>query len=348
MSAFIVSSNTDGKISTTARVGKRPITANPAKCLLSGVLGTSNARMEDTNKPGTRPDFSMLGGSDLGFVEACVAPEYQLYNCFNSICAVCGNDSIGFGRCDVSEERVVLITGSATGLGAALIRSFAGKGFGVVINHLIDGQANALGQEIEENYGREKLLMCRADVADRVAVRAMYENIIGTFGRIDILINCAGINRDGPFAEMSDESWDSVISAHLKGHFVCGQEFVRHNPDREGVIINMGAAAGSTGRKNGANFCAAKAGVLVLTKCMALELAPRIRVNCLVPGSVKTDEVSERYKLETDEGLEKELATLPLGRLGEFEDVTRMVHCIVDSNFTTGAKFFVNGGQYMH
>ena len=81
---------------------------------------------------------------------------------------------------------------------------------------------------------------------------------------------------------------------------------------------------------------------------MALELAPRIRVNCLVPGSVKTREVIERYDLETDEGLSKELETLPMDRLGEFEDITHMVHCIVDARFTTGAKFFVNGGQYMH
>lgn len=248
----------------------------------------------------------------------------------------------------MSEERVVLVTGSATGLGAALIRSFAASGFGVVINYLVDGGADALGREIEEAYGSEKVLAYQADVANRAAVRTMYDRIVDHFGRIDVLINCAGINRDAPFTEITDESWDAVISAHLKGHFVCGQEFVFHNADQEGVIINVGAAAGSTGRKNGADFCAAKAGVIVLTKCMALELAPGIRVNCLIPGSVGTGEVVERYQLETEEGLAKELATLPMGRLGEFEDITHMAHCIVDARFTTGAKFFVNGGQYMH
>ena len=175
----------------------------------------------------------------------------------------------------------------------------------------------------------------------------MYGKIIATFGWVDVLVNCAGINRDAPFTAITDDTWDSVIAAHLKGHFVCGQEYVFHNPDREGVIINVGAAAGSTGRTNGANFCAAKAGVIVLTKCMALELAPRIRVNCLIPGSVRTREVTERYALETEEGLAKELATLPMDRLGEVEDVAHMVHCMVDARFTTGANFFVNGGQYM-
>lgn len=248
----------------------------------------------------------------------------------------------------MSEERVVLITGAATGLGAEIAKSFASKGFGVVINYFLDGEADALYEELSDAYGAARILTFQADVADREAVKAMYAKTIETFGRVDILINCAGINRDAPFTEITDETWDAVVSAHLKGHFVCGQEFVFHNTDREGVIINLGAAAGSIGRRNGANFCAAKAGVIVLTKCMALELAPRIRVNCLVPGSVRTREVIERYDLETDEGLKAELATLPMGRLGEFEDITHMVHCIVDAKFTTGAKFYVNGGQYMH
>lgn len=248
----------------------------------------------------------------------------------------------------MKEERVVLVTGSATGLGAEIIKSFAAKEFRVVINYFADGDADSLNQEIEASYGETSVLAFQADVADRQQVRAMFDETIKRFGRVDILVNCAGINIDSPFMDITDETWDAVISAHLKGHFVCGQEFVSHNPDREGVIINLGAAAGSTGRKNGANFCAAKAGVIVLTKCMALELAPRIRVNCLVPGSVVTREVVERYDLETDKGLEKELATLPMGRLGEFEDITEMVHCIVNAKFTTGAKFFVNGGQYMH
>ncbi len=248
----------------------------------------------------------------------------------------------------MAENRVVLVTGAATGLGAQIVRSFASRGLGVVINHLFDAEADSLREELESEHGSGKVLTFRADVANRGQVRSMFEATIRQFGRVDILVNCAGINLDAPFMEITDENWDAVINAHLKGHFVCGQEFVRHNPDTEGVIVNLGAAAGSIGRKNGANFCAAKAGVIVLTKCMALELAPRIRVNCLVPGSVRTREVIDRYDLETEKGLEKELATLPMGRLGEFEDVTRMVHCIVDAKFTTGAKFYVNGGQYMH
>lgn len=248
----------------------------------------------------------------------------------------------------MSEDRVILITGSSSGLGAALIKNFAQKEFGVVINYIIEDEAKELYQELLKQTDESKLMRYKADVANREQVKAMFDRVIEKFSRVDILINCAGINRDAPFVELTDEQWDCVLSAHLKGHFICSQEYVFHNPDREGVIINLGAACGQIGRKNGANFCSAKAGIIALTKCMALELAPRIRVNCLIPGSIKTREVIERYNLETKEGLKKELATLPMGRLGEFEDVIHMVECIIDAKFTTGENFYVNGGQYMH
>jgi len=248
----------------------------------------------------------------------------------------------------MSEERVIVITGGSSGLGAALAKNLAGKGFGVCINYIVDGDAGATYAELVELADESKVMKYKADVANREQIRGMYDAIIEKFGRVDILINTAGINRDVPFTEMTDELWDSVISAHLRGHFVCSQEYVFHNPDREGLIINVGAACGQRGRKNGANFCSAKGAIFAFTKCLALELAPRIRVNCLVPGSVKALEVIERYNLHTEEGLEKELATLPLGRLGEFEDVIHMVGCIIGAEFTTGANFYVNGGQYMH
>ena len=247
-----------------------------------------------------------------------------------------------------NEERVVLVTGSSSGLGAALIEDFASRGFGVVINYIIEEQAEALYGKLAETIDEKKIMKYKADVANREQVKAMFDAVIDQFGRIDVLVNTAGINRDAPFLELTDDNWDAVVSAHLKGHFVCGQEYAFHNPDREGVIVNIGAACGIAGRKNGANFCSAKGGILALTKCMALELAPRIRVNCLVPGSVKTREVIDRYHLETKEGLEKELATLPMNRLGEFEDVIKMVNCMIEAEFTTGATFFANGGQYMH
>ena len=248
----------------------------------------------------------------------------------------------------MNEERVMVITGGSTGLGSELAKYFVSEGFRLVVNYFFDKDMQELINNNPTLGNKDKVLFSQADVSNREQVQSMFDNAINKFGRVDILLNFAGINRDAPFTEITDDMWDSVIAAHLKGHFICGQEYVAHNTDREGLILNIGAACGQMGRKNGANFCSAKGAIFALTKCMALELAPRIRVNCLVPGSVKTREVIDRYDLETDDGLEKELATLPMGRLGEFEDIIHMVQSIIDAKFTTGANFYANGGQYMH
>jgi NAD(P)-dependent dehydrogenase (short-subunit alcohol dehydrogenase family) len=248
----------------------------------------------------------------------------------------------------MNEERVMIITGGSTGLGSELAKYFVSKGFRLVVNYFFDKDVQELISNNPALGNKDKVLFSQADVSNREQVQSMFDNAINKFGRVDILLNFAGINRDAPFTEITDDMWDSVIAAHLKGHFICGQEYVAHNLDREGLILNIGAAGGQMGRKNGANFCSAKGAIFALTKCMALELAPRIRVNCLVPGSVKTREVIDRYDLETDDGLEKELATLPMGRLGEFQDIVHMVQSIINAKFTTGANFYANGGQYMH
>lgn len=248
----------------------------------------------------------------------------------------------------MNEERVIVVTGSSSGLGASLISYYASRGFGVVINYTKEAKAAPLYNELVDHYGKSKVLKCKANVANRSEVKAMFDAVIDHFGRVDILINSAGVNRDGMIMDMTDDQWDQVVDSHLKGHFICSQEYLFHNPDREGVIINMGASAGQIGRKNGANFCAAKGGVFALTKAMALELAPRIRVNILVPHAVKTQEVIDRYDLTNPEGLKKELSGMPMGRLGEFEDLHQMVDCMIEAKFTTGSSFYINGGQYMH
>ena len=248
----------------------------------------------------------------------------------------------------MEKNKVIVITGGATGLGSELAKYFAQEGYSVVINYFLEQDIQAL---LKNNPGLndvDKVMTFQANVSNRSEVKSMFDQTIEKFGKVDILMNFAGINRDAPFTEITDEMWDGVIAAHLKGHFICGQEYVLHNTDNEGLILNIGAACGQIGRKNGANFCSAKGAIFALTKCMALELAPRIRVNCLVPGSVRTREVLDRYDLETDKGLEKELATLPMGRLGEFEDIVHMVESIINSKFTTGSNFYANGGQYMH
>ena len=143
----------------------------------------------------------------------------------------------------MNEERVMVITGGSTGLGLELAKHFISNGFRLVLNYFFDKDLEQLHSNNPELANEVKVFVFQADVANREQVKGMFDGAIEKFGRVDILMNFAGINRDAPFSEITDEMWDSVIAAHLKGHFVCGQEYIAHNPDREGLIINIGAVS---------------------------------------------------------------------------------------------------------
>ena len=241
--------------------------------------------------------------------------------------------------------KTIMITGGTRGLGAALTEHFVTSGYNVVMNYRNPESAQHMTNLIPSS-SRGRLLAVCADVRSRQEVRDMFAQVSIELGCVEVLINCAGINRDAAFMELTDDDWNAVVDTHLKGTFICSQEFVRQCKGA-GSIINLGAACGIQGRINGANFCSAKGGVLALTKCMARELAPAIRVNCLTPSAVDTQEVRERYALDTPEGLQKVVSGIPMGRLGACVDVIHMVESILGAEFTTGENFFVNGGEFM-
>jgi len=248
------------------------------------------------------------------------------------------------------EKKVVLITGSSRGIGAALARSFAEKGYAVAINYLKSERAAGQLQEgIDARYGVGTAVSIRADVGIRSDVSQLFEQVTARLNRVDVLINTAGLNIDKPFLEMTDEDWSTVLGTILTGTFICSQEFARRYRGEAGHIITIGAVTALRGRKNGANYCSARAGILTLTKCMAMELAPRIRVNCVTPGYINTEEVIERYKLDEQENLKRALSSIPMSRLGTPEDVFQIINFIVNtSSYVTGQNYFVDGGSYMH
>jgi NAD(P)-dependent dehydrogenase (short-subunit alcohol dehydrogenase family) len=250
----------------------------------------------------------------------------------------------------MEESRVILVTGSSRGIGAALVTGFAEKGFNVVINYSkSDGEADRLYREICGFADPNKVMLMKADVSVRTEVGQMFDRIVAHFGRIDVLINNAGINLDGPFLKMSDEQWRRVVDTILTGTFICSQEFAFHFKGEDGCIINIGANTGVRGRKNGCNYCSAKAGVINLTRCLALELAPRIRVNCITPGFIETEEVMTRYNLDQPENLTTLINNIPRGRLGQPEDVFRAAEFLVEkADYITGQNLFVNGGNLMY
>ena len=248
------------------------------------------------------------------------------------------------------ERKVVLVTGSSRGIGAALARGFAGKGERVVINYLKSKKAaRALGEELNAGHGPGAALVLQADVSRRSDVRRMFDAVVARFGGVDVLVNTAGLNLDRPFLEMTDKDWATVLGTILTGTFLCCQEFARRYRGEAGSIVNIGAVTALRGRRNGANYCSARAGVLTLTKCLALELSPKIRVNCVTPGYINTDEVMERYHLHEQESLERALGDIPMSRLGTTDDVFQVVDFIVNTaGYVTGQNYFVDGGSYMH
>ncbi|MCL2465867.1 MAG: 3-oxoacyl-ACP reductase FabG [Micrococcales bacterium] len=247
------------------------------------------------------------------------------------------------------DEKVVLITGSSRGLGAHAALRFAENGYRVVVNHSRSkAEADALVTKIGAEVHGGSALACQADVADREQVREMFDSVYDQFGRCDVLINMAGTNRDGPFASMEDADWHRVLDTILTGTFLCCQEYVARYQGECGRIVNIGAVSALKGRKNGINYCTARAGVLSFSRCLALELSPRVQVNTVTPGYIATDEVLTRHALHIKENLERAVGTVPEGRLGTPEDVFKALYFLVnDSSYITGQNIMVDGGLVM-
>lgn len=251
----------------------------------------------------------------------------------------------------MDNSKVILITGASRGIGREMAKYFAKKGNKVVVNYAkSEDAAQSLYDEI--NSDNKDIITIKADISNRLQVKDMFQKTVRKFGRIDVLINNASINMDASFIDMSDDKWQRVINTNLTGNFICSQEFVfafhAAGNDSRGDIINIASNSSITGRKNGANYCSAKAGVVTLTKCLALELAPSIKANCIMLGYVNTEEVMERYRLHDRNHYDRLIETIPMERLGTPEDVCQAANFIIsESSYMTGQSFFINGGNYM-
>jgi len=243
----------------------------------------------------------------------------------------------------LAPERVILVTGGGRGIGRAISLAFAEPGSAVVVNYRNDG-ASAEGTVAEIRGKGGDGFSFRADVADFGSVQAMVGEAIGRYGRIDVLVNNAGVNRDGFLALMSADDWDAVIDANLKGVFHCCKAVARHMmAERRGAIVNVSSLSGITGLPGQANYAAAKGGVNALTRSLAQELARfGIRVNAVAPGLIDSDMVSAVPKEQRD----RLLANVPLGRLGNPEEVAAVVRFLAsgEASYITGEIIKVTGG----
>lgn len=247
------------------------------------------------------------------------------------------------------EGKVALVTGASRGIGKAVAVRFAREGARVVVNYSTSAQeAEEVVKSISEGGGEG--IAIRADVAVKRDVRTMFEQVVEEWGTVDIVMNNAGVAYDGPAQSMSEEAWDRVVDVSLKGTFLCTQAAIPFMLRQgSGKVINVSAASAIRGRKNGVNFCAAKAGVISLTKCFARELAPSVQVNCLVPGFTETEDVVSRFGLGDPEARAELLKEIPLGRLATPDEIAdaAMILASKHSDWMTGQLLMINGGSYM-
>lgn len=244
------------------------------------------------------------------------------------------------------EGKVALVTGGSRGIGRATVLALAEAGAKVAINYQGNEEKANEVLRLVEGMGREGVLV-KADVSSSGQVEEMVDAVQKRFGRIDILVSNAGITRDTLLMRMKEEDWDAVINTNLKGVFNCIKAVSRPMmKQRYGRIINLSSVVGISGNPGQANYVAAKAGVIGLTKTAAKELASRgITVNAVAPGLIETDMTGV-----LDEKMKEEmLKWIPLARFGKPEDVARVIRFLASSeaDYITGQVIHVDGGMVM-
>ncbi|GAA0571222.1 SDR family oxidoreductase [Craurococcus roseus] len=250
-----------------------------------------------------------------------------------------------------------LVTGGSSGIGAGIVEAFAAAGAMVAINyHGSRDQAEAAAGRIEAAGGRA--FAVKADVAEEEAVDAMVAEIARRFGRLDILVANAGLQKDAAFAEMTLADWRRVIDVNLTGQFLCCRAAVRRFLEQEerpdlsrarGKVICVSSVHEVIPWAGHVNYAASKGGVMLMMKSLAQEVAPRrVRVNSIAPGAIRTP--INRPAWETEEALRKLLTLIPYGRIGETEDVAKAAVWLAsdESDYVTGTSLFVDGGMCLY
>lgn len=244
----------------------------------------------------------------------------------------------------IFNKRVAVVTGSTQGIGLAIAKRLAKEGVRVVVTSRNIDKVNEAVNEIKKDGGEAFGIKC--NVTNREEVKELGKTVIEKYGNIDILVNNAGITKDSSFKKMTDEQWDEVLDSDLKSVFIVTQELSKYMElNKYGRIINLSSVVGLSGNFGQANYSAAKAGIIGLTKTLSIELGKKgITVNSIAPGFIETamtHEIPEKIRTEI-------IASIPVGRAGEPEDIAAATAFLAseEAGFISGVTLSVNGAMY--
>jgi len=245
----------------------------------------------------------------------------------------------------MSDQRTAIVTGAARGIGAGVAKRLSRDGFAVAIFDLEEAAGKPVVEEIEKAGGRA--LAVGVDVGDEQGVTQAVDRVVEELGAPTVLVNNAGITRDGVFHRMSSEQWSEVIRVNMDSLFNMTRQVIEGMREREwGRIINISSINGQKGQVGQTNYSAAKAGMIGFTKALALENARKgVTVNCIAPGYIDT----EMVQAVPEKVLEGIIGQIPVGRLGRGDEIADMVAFLAGerAGYVTGTTLSLNGGQYL-
>lgn len=235
-------------------------------------------------------------------------------------------------------KKVILVTGASRGIGRNIALTLANNDNIVIANY-----NKSENKAIELQKENSNITIYKADVSKKDEVEKMVKFVLEKFGRIDVLVNNAGIYKFNFIQDIEEEEWDNIINTNLKSVFLCSKEVVKQYMvnAKQGCIINISSVNGLVGAACEVHYCASKAGIDGITKGLAKELgSSNIRVNSIAPGAIKTD----INKDTTDEDWKIVEAETPMGKTGKPEDISKCIKWLIDDEFTTGQVISINGG----
>ena len=237
----------------------------------------------------------------------------------------------------MNDNKVALITGGSRGIGENIVKTLAKKGYRVILNY---NKSENYAQNVQKELINVDIF--KADVSKKAEAVSLINFAIEKYGKIDVLINNAGISQSKLFTDLTDEDWNNIINSNLNSAFFCSREAAKnmiHN--KSGLIINISSIWGITGASCEVAYSTSKAALNGFTKALAKELGPsNIRVNAIAPGIINTD--MNNYL--SNEELESIKEEIPLERIGETIDISKCVEWLIEDNYTTGQIISINGG----